>query len=62
MVEDGGALLATADLSLALNVGHGGRPYAIVENVVVDEPERGRGIGEMLMRYVIERAREALGV
>jgi ribosomal protein S18 acetylase RimI-like enzyme len=32
---------------------------AYIEDVVVDEPARGRGIGEALTRACIERAREA---
>ncbi len=34
-------------------------PYAVVENVVVGERWRGRGIGEGLMREAMERGREA---
>jgi GNAT superfamily N-acetyltransferase len=60
VVEDAsGALVATATLVVVPNIGHGGRPWAIVENVVVDEPARGRGIGEMLMAHIIEQARAA---
>jgi GNAT superfamily N-acetyltransferase len=57
--DDGGALVAAATLVVIPNLGHGGRPWAIVENVVVDEPARGRGIGEMLMAHIIEQARAA---
>lgn len=59
VVEDGGALLATAVLAVIPNIGHGGRPWAIIENVVVDEPARGRGVGEMLIRHIVEQARAA---
>jgi GNAT superfamily N-acetyltransferase len=59
VIEDEGALFGSATMVIVPNVGHGGRPYAIVENVVVDEAMRGRGIGEQLMHYIVDRAREA---
>jgi GNAT superfamily N-acetyltransferase len=41
--------VGTADLVMVPNMTHGGRPWAVVENVVIDEPWRGRGIGRALM-------------
>lgn len=59
VVEQDGIVVATAAMVVVPNIGHGGRPYAIVENVVVDEASRGSGLGAMLMRYIIEQARAA---
>lgn len=41
------------------NLTHDGRPYALVENVVVDAAERGRGVGGALMEAAVTRAAEA---
>jgi GNAT superfamily N-acetyltransferase len=52
-------LLGTVDLLIVANLTRGGRPWAIVENVVVDEPARRSGIGARLMAEVERRARLA---
>jgi GNAT superfamily N-acetyltransferase len=39
------------------NLSHVGRPYALVEDVVVDAAMRGQGYGEALMQRAIELAR-----
>ena len=54
-----GSVVGTAAFILVPNLSHVGRPYAVVENVVVDSAVRGKGIGETLMRRAIELAREA---
>lgn len=41
------------------NMTHGGRPWAVVENVVIDEPWRGRGIGRALMDEIDVLTRSA---
>jgi GNAT superfamily N-acetyltransferase len=38
---------------------HGTSPFAVVEYVVVDEKWRSKGIGKLLMEYVIARSKEA---
>ncbi len=40
------------------NLSHVGRPWALVEDVVVDASHRGKGYGEALLRRAIELARE----
>lgn len=52
-------IVASAVLVIVPNVSHRGRPYAIAENVVVDPAFRGRGIGESLMRHLVDEARAA---
>ncbi len=59
VLEAQGRVVAALALIIVPNLTHTGRPYAIVENVVVDEPERGAGYGEMIMRHAIEEARRA---
>lgn len=57
VVEEGGRVVATATLMVLPNLSHGGRPVAQLESVVVDERERGRGVGERLVRYCVDEAR-----
>ena len=59
VAECGGRVVATLALGVVANLSHRGRPWAFVENVVVDEAERSKGYGEVLMRHAIERARAA---
>jgi GNAT superfamily N-acetyltransferase len=59
VVEVDGRLVGTATLVIVPNLSYGGRPHAIVDNVVVDETERGKGYGEALVRRCLEEAREA---
>jgi GNAT superfamily N-acetyltransferase len=59
VIEVDGRVLGTASFILVPNLSYRGRPHAIVENVVVDEAERGRGLGEQLVRYCLEEARRA---
>jgi GNAT superfamily N-acetyltransferase len=59
VVEDGGEVVGTLTLYLLPNLSHGGRPYAIVENVVVDGERRGGGYGRLLMRHAERLADEA---
>ena len=59
IAEDGGRVVGTACLIIVPNLSHQGRPYALVENIVVDETERSTGYGELLMRHAIAEARRA---
>jgi GNAT superfamily N-acetyltransferase len=54
-----GRVTGTADLMIAANLTHGGRPWAIVENVVVSAAARGQGTGAALMERASEMARQA---
>lgn len=56
---DYGEIVGTLVVAILPNLAHSGKPYAIVENVVVDEEYRGEGVGTALMQEGIERAREA---
>ena len=57
-VEDG-EILGTTVLVILPGIAHGVSPFAVVEYVVVDEKQRRRGVGKLLMDYVIARAKEA---
>ncbi len=59
VLEVDGVVLGTLVLIIVPNLTHHGRPYAIVENVVVDASARGSGYGERLMRPAIDEARAA---
>jgi GNAT superfamily N-acetyltransferase len=54
-----GRTVATLALVIVPNLSHQGRPYAIIENVVVDEGARAQGIGAALVRHAIGEARSA---
>lgn len=49
-------LVAMATLHVLPNVTQGGRPYALVENVVTHEEHRGHGHGRRVMEAVIAAA------
>lgn len=59
VAETGGRVVGTADLVIVPNLTHDGRPWAIVENVVVDDDSRRVGIGQELMTDVVRAARSA---
>lgn len=59
VAEDYGEIVGTLVLVLIPNLAHGGAPYALVENVVVDPENRGEGVGKALMREATDRARRA---
>ncbi len=57
--EDEGVLLGAADLLIVPNITHDGRPWAIVERVVVTRARRRQGVGRLLMQAAIRRATAA---
>ncbi len=59
VAEDAGAIVGTVTLVIVPNLTHVGRPYAIIENVVVDDAHRGKRYGEALMRYATDIAHDA---
>ena len=59
VAEEGGEVIGTTVLAILPGMAHGTRPFAVVENVVVDEKRRSQGIGKQLMEYCLARAKEA---
>jgi ribosomal protein S18 acetylase RimI-like enzyme len=59
VIESGKRLAGTLALVIVPNLSHRGAPFAIIENVVVDESKRSQGYGEALIREAVERARKA---
>ena len=49
VAEINGVIVGTLHVLIFRHIGHGLRPVAIVENVVVDERSRSRGVGEALI-------------
>lgn len=54
--EENGDIVATTYLNVIPNLTRGGAPYAIIENVVVDEAHRDQGIGKQIMAATIAAA------
>ncbi|MGH2865872.1 MAG: GNAT family N-acetyltransferase [Solirubrobacteraceae bacterium] len=52
-----GQVVGSADLVVVANLTHRGEPWAIVENVIVSENARRKGVGRALMAHLIGRAR-----
>lgn len=58
VVEQDDRLIGSLYLNIIPNLTRGGRPYALVENVIVDQSHRRQGIGEALMEKAIKLAWE----
>lgn len=48
--------VSTATLHVLPNLTFGGRPYALIENVVTLKSHQGQGIGRAVMEYAAEQA------
>jgi GNAT superfamily N-acetyltransferase len=58
VAEHNGAIVGSFALLIMDNLGHVGAPSGIVEDVVVEPALQGRGIGQAMMHFAIERCRE----
>jgi ribosomal protein S18 acetylase RimI-like enzyme len=56
---ESGAIAGTVDVLINKNPTHGGRPWAVIENVVVSEALRRHGIGRDLMTEALRFAQVA---
>jgi GNAT superfamily N-acetyltransferase len=54
--EDCGQPVTTCTLVITPNLTRGGRPYAIIENVVTIADRRGRGFGKAILAEAVRRA------
>ncbi|MGZ0145639.1 N-acetyltransferase family protein [Kribbella sp. WER1] len=59
VLADGPTVVATTYLNLIPNLTRGGRPYAVIENVVVDSTRRGTGLGKQIMAATLQAAWDA---
>lgn len=59
VAEASGEVVGTLVVAILPNLAHDGAPYAVVENVVVDESRREEGIGGALLTEALGRARAA---
>jgi len=59
VAEDDGRIAGALVLAIIENITHKGTPYAIIENMIVDEAARGRRLGAALIEQAIAEARRA---
>lgn len=59
VAEQHGAVIGTVTLVVVPNLTHNAQPWAQVENMVVDESDRGSGAGRQLLEACLALARDA---
>ncbi|MFF4978313.1 GNAT family N-acetyltransferase [Streptomyces sp. NPDC001083] len=59
VVEHAGRVIATGEIHIRAALTRGGGHHATLDNVVVDQAYRGRGIGRQLMGDLVHRAEAA---
>lgn len=57
LVEEHGEAVGTYSLIVLDNLGHRGKPAAVVESMAVVEASRGLGLGRLMIAHAIEQAR-----
>jgi GNAT superfamily N-acetyltransferase len=58
VVEHKGQVMGSMVLLIVPNLSHGAHPWAIVENLIVDQKHREQGLGKMLINYGIIQAKD----
>ncbi len=58
VAESSGCVLGTLSVTIVPNLSHQGRPWAIIENVVVDKSAKRANVGMALMQRAITLAQE----
>ena len=58
VAEEDGKVVGTTVLAILPGMAHGTSSFAVVEYMVVDEQQRGKGIGRILLEYCMTRAKE----
>jgi ribosomal protein S18 acetylase RimI-like enzyme len=56
--ESGSVLIGVFSLLIMDNLGHTGKPSAVLEDIIVDRRWRGRGIGRQMVAYAMQKSRE----
>jgi ribosomal protein S18 acetylase RimI-like enzyme len=59
VAEEKGKIVGSLEIMIVPNLSHKGLPWALVENVIVDEILRRMGVGRQLMQYAINQAKTA---
>ena len=59
VLEVDGVVVATTYLNVMPNLSRSARPYAVVENVVVEQSRRGTGLGKQIMAATLAVAWDA---
>ncbi len=59
VVDDGTCVVGTLVLLIVPNLSHRASPWVLLENLMVDEGFRGKGLGRMLIDHAISKARDA---
>jgi GNAT superfamily N-acetyltransferase len=59
VLETGTGIVATTYLNVIPNLTRSAAPYAVIENVVVDEDLRGTGLGKRIMADTLQAAWDA---
>lgn len=54
-----GEVVGTMVLLIVPNLSHAACPWALVENLIIDQGHRSLGLGRLLMEYAIDWAKEA---
>ena len=58
VAEVDGSVVGSADLVIVPNLSHRGLPWAVMENVIVEEKIRRKGIAGAMVQYLVDLARE----
>ena len=56
VAEQAGSLTGSCYLNIIPNLSRGGKPYALIENVITDPNHRRRGIGRQLITFALAEA------
>jgi predicted N-acetyltransferase YhbS len=59
VVEEQGEVVGTIVLLVIPNLSHNATPWAFLENLIVTEKHRGKGLGRMLLEHAVRRARQS---
>jgi GNAT superfamily N-acetyltransferase len=59
VAETGGRVVGSATLLIVPNLSHRGLPWSVMENVIVDENMRRKGIAGVMIEHLVELARRS---